>query len=83
MTSSVPNILVAVVNGSEEMKAVIIAYVLRRAGANVAVASVESELQSNDLAVCSNVADSLLAEVVDAKFGLIVLPEGMPSGDWL
>ncbi|KAL9326689.1 hypothetical protein ACSQ67_007334 [Phaseolus vulgaris] len=56
-----PRILVPIANGSEEMEAVIIIDMLRRAKANVVVASVEDKLD----------------EAAKLSYDLIVLPGGL------
>jgi 4-methyl-5(b-hydroxyethyl)-thiazole monophosphate biosynthesis len=63
-------------NGSEEMEVVIIVDVLRRAGAKVVVASVESEKAIKASCNVQLVADILISKVVDSKFDLVVLPLG-------
>ncbi|CAN6201443.1 unnamed protein product [Urochloa humidicola] len=73
-------VLVPVANGTEPMEAVITIDVLRRAGADVAVASVEPG--SATVAAAWGVklaADALLADIADAEFDLISLPGGMPG----
>lgn len=79
----VPEVLVPVANGSEEMEVVIIVDVLRRAGAKVVVASVESDTTIKASRSVQLVADTLLSEVRDTKFDLVVLPGGMPGADRL
>lgn len=67
-------ILVPIANGSEEMEAIMIIDVLRRAKANVVVASVEDKLE---IVASRNVkleADVLLDEAAKQSFDLIVLP---------
>ena len=67
--------LVPIANGTEPMEAVITIDVLRRAGADVAVASVEPA--SATVAAAWGVklaADALLADIADAEFDLISLP---------
>ena len=67
-------VLVPIGNGSEEMEAVTIIDVLRRAGASVTVASVESKLEvkcSRDVKI---VADVLMSEAAKQQYDLIVLP---------
>jgi len=82
-TRSIPEVLVPVANGSEEMEVVIIVDVLRRAGAKVVVASVESGTTIKASRNVQLVADTLLSEVLDTKFDLVVLPGGMPGADRL
>jgi 4-methyl-5(b-hydroxyethyl)-thiazole monophosphate biosynthesis len=78
-----PRVLVPVADGSEEMETVTVIDVLRRAEAEVVVASVTGRL---DLA-CSRgvrlVADTLLEDTSDQRFDLIVLPGGMPGAEGL
>jgi 4-methyl-5(b-hydroxyethyl)-thiazole monophosphate biosynthesis len=82
-TPSIPEVLVPVANGSEEMEIVIIVDVLRRAGAKVVVASVESDTTIKASRNVQLVADTLLSEVLDTNFDLVVLPGGMPGADRL
>lgn len=67
-----------IANGSEEMEAVMIIDVLRRAKANVVVASVENQLEILASRKVKLVADMLLEEAANHSFDLIVLPV---SGD--
>lgn len=67
-------ILVPIANGSEEMEAVIIIDVLRRAKAEVVVASVGEKLEIEASRKVKLVADVLLDEVINNAFDLIVLP---------
>ena len=62
-------------NGSEEMEAFNLIDVLRRAGANVTVASVEEKLQIVTRRHKFNViADMMLDEAAEKQFDLIVMP---------
>ncbi|WPT14095.1 Protein DJ-1-like protein B [Picochlorum sp. SENEW3] len=74
-----PSVLIPIANGSEEMEAIIIADVLRRAEAQVTLASVEETTQ----VICSRgvniVADKLIGECAEEQFELIALPGGMPG----
>jgi len=75
-------VLVPVADGCEEIEAVTIVDVLRRAGAQVTVASVD------DLRVTASrgvklVADRLVKECLDESFDLVVLPGGMPGAEHL
>ncbi|MCW8884690.1 MAG: DJ-1/PfpI family protein [Motiliproteus sp.] len=75
-------VLVPIANGSEEIEAVCVIDVLRRAGADVVVASVENELQVIASRGVKLVADQLLDNCV-GEFDLIVLPGGMPGAERL
>ncbi|KAJ4726422.1 DJ-1 family protein [Melia azedarach] len=72
-----PQILVPIANGSEEMEAVMIIDILRRAKANVVVASVEDKLEILASRQVKLVADVLLDEASKLSFDLIVLPGGL------
>jgi protein deglycase len=75
-----PQVLLPVANGTEPMEAVITADVLRRAGAEVAVASVEPGAAT--VAASWGVklaADALIADLADAEFDLISLPVSAPA----
>ena len=67
-------VLVPLGNGSEEMEAVTIIDVLRRAGAEVTVASVEVDLTVECSRQVKIVADKLIKDVAEAAFDIIVLP---------
>lgn len=67
-------ILVPIANGSEEMEAIMIIDILRRAKANVVVASVEDKLEIVASRKVKIVADMLLDEAVKSQNDLIVLP---------
>ena len=74
--------LVAVADGTEELEAVTIIDVLRRAGAQVTVASVDL-LQITASRKVKLVADCLIADCMDKTFDLIVLPGGLPGSEHL
>jgi len=66
---------VPVANGSEEMEAINLIDVLRRAGVNVTVASVEEKLQIVTRRHKFNlIADMMLDEASEIQFDLIVMP---------
>uniref|UniRef100_A0A0D9WQW1 DJ-1/PfpI domain-containing protein n=1 Tax=Leersia perrieri TaxID=77586 RepID=A0A0D9WQW1_9ORYZ len=68
-------VLVPIANGTEPMEAVITIDVLRRAGAEVAVASVEpGSVQVAGAWGVKLAADALLSDLADAEFDLISLP---------
>ncbi|KAJ4760128.1 Class I glutamine amidotransferase superfamily protein [Rhynchospora pubera] len=72
-------VLVPIGMGTEEIEAVVLANVLRRAGAEVTLASVEKELE----VLCSSgirlVADARIGKCADQMFDLVALPGGMPG----
>lgn len=75
--------LIPVANGSEDIEAVTLIDVLRRAGVVVTVASVGA---SRDVVLAHGthlVADCLHSDVVDRRYDLIVLPGGMPGAEHL
>ncbi|MFI2812101.1 MULTISPECIES: DJ-1 family glyoxalase III [Microbulbifer] len=75
-------VLVPIADGSEEIEAVTVIDVLRRAGANVTVASV---MASQTITASRGVvitADCLLADC-ERAWDLIVLPGGMPGAEHL
>jgi 4-methyl-5(b-hydroxyethyl)-thiazole monophosphate biosynthesis len=75
--------LVPIAHGSEDIEAVTLIDVLRRAGVIVTVASVEP---ARDVVFAHGVrvtADVLHADVADRSFDLIVLPGGMPGAEHL
>ena len=75
-------VLVPIADGTEEIEAVCIIDVLRRAGASVTVASVD-ELQVTASRGVKLVADRLIADCVDEQYDLIALPGGMPGAEHL
>jgi 4-methyl-5(b-hydroxyethyl)-thiazole monophosphate biosynthesis len=77
-----PTILVPIADGTEEIEAVCIIDVLRRAGAAVTVASV-NRLQVTASRGVKLVADCLIEECQGEVYDLIVLPGGMPGSEHL
>jgi 4-methyl-5(b-hydroxyethyl)-thiazole monophosphate biosynthesis len=83
------SVLVPIANGTEEIEAVIIIDVLRRANADVTVASVEDERQITASRGVKLVADRLIVDCASKKDGgpitydLIALPGGMPGAEHL
>ncbi|MBT4992036.1 MAG: DJ-1/PfpI family protein [Candidatus Marinimicrobia bacterium] len=71
-------ILVPLAEGFEEIEAITIIDLLRRAGAEVVVASLEKRnvQGSHGLKV---IADTVLDEILDDNFEMIVLPGGVPG----
>ncbi|EEF38113.1 conserved hypothetical protein [Ricinus communis] len=80
MVSSAKKVLVPVANGTEPMEAVITIDVIRRAGADVTVGSVEKQLLVDACHGVKIIADALVSDFSnDAAFDLIALPGGMPG----
>ncbi|MBC7185503.1 MAG: DJ-1/PfpI family protein [Calditrichaeota bacterium] len=75
-------VLVPIANGIEELEAVTIIDVLRRAGAEVTVAGVET-LQVVASRGTKLVADVPIDECATRTFDLIALPGGMPGAEHL
>lgn len=73
-------VLVPIADGSEEIETACIVDVLRRAGADVTVASV-NKLQVTASRGMKLVADQLISECVQNTYDLIVLPGGMPGAE--
>lgn len=76
-------ILLPVAHGSEDMEVAIIADVLRRAELDVTLASVEDDIQLTFARGLKVDADTLLSDVADQEFDLIVLPGGLPGAEHL
>ncbi len=75
-------VLVAIADGIEEIEAVTIIDVLRRAGAEVTAASVD-KLQVAASRGVRLVADCLISDCTDTAYDLIALPGGMPGAEHL
>ncbi|MFW5854428.1 MAG: DJ-1 family glyoxalase III [Thermodesulfobacteriota bacterium] len=75
--------LVPIADGAEEIEAVTIIDVLRRAGVDVTVASVESGLEITASRGVRIVADKAISECVGGAYDLIALPGGMPGAEHL
>jgi protein deglycase len=75
-------VLVPIADGTEEIEAVCIIDVLRRAGAEVTVASVD-KLQITASRGVKLVADQCIADCLNDAYSLIVLPGGMPGAEHL
>lgn len=76
-----PSVLVPIADGSEEIEAVTIVDVLRRAKANVTLASVMPRLRISASRGLAIEADCLIDNCADARWDLIVLPGGMPGAE--
>jgi 4-methyl-5(b-hydroxyethyl)-thiazole monophosphate biosynthesis len=76
------SVLVPIADGCEEMEAVTIIDVLRRAGASVTVAAVHQKEITASRGV-KLVADRLIKDCVNISYDLIVLPGGMRGAEHL
>jgi 4-methyl-5(b-hydroxyethyl)-thiazole monophosphate biosynthesis len=74
--------LVPIADGSEEIEAVCIIDILRRAGVEVVVASVD-DLQITASRGVKLMADAFISECTEETFDLIALPGGMPGAEHL
>lgn len=73
-------VLVPIGYGTEEMEAVIMVDVLRRAGADVTVASVESQLEIKASGGTKLVADTSISACSGQVFDLVALPVSFLRG---
>lgn len=80
-----PEVLVPIADGSEELEAVTIIDVLRRAGARVTVASTApaGRLEVTASRGVKLVADKHISDCRNDIFDLIVIPGGMPGAEHL
>ena len=76
-------VLVPVADGTEELEAVAIIDVLRRAGAQVTIASVTGRQRITASRGVVIVADALIEACVEKDFDLVVLPGGIPGAQHL
>ena len=74
--------LVPIADGSEEIEAVCIIDILRRAGMEVVVASVD-DLQITASRGVKLMADAFITECTEETFDLIALPGGIPGAEHL
>ncbi|MBN1507476.1 MAG: DJ-1/PfpI family protein [Sedimentisphaerales bacterium] len=80
-------VLVPIANGTEEIEAACIIDTLRRAGADVTVASVETHDSTSLHVVASRgmklVADARICDCTNQTYDCIALPGGMPGAEHL
>ncbi len=72
-------VLVPVADGTEDLEAVAIIDVLRRAGADVTIASVSGSLSVKFSQGINIMAECLIEECLDNEYDLVVLPGGIPG----
>ncbi|KAF8112330.1 hypothetical protein N665_0065s0102 [Sinapis alba] len=72
-------VLVPIGYGTEEIEAVVLVDVLRRAGAEVTLASVEQKLEVEASSGTKLLADVLISKCSEQVFDLVALPGGMPG----
>lgn len=73
------NVLVPVADGTEDLEAVAIIDVLRRAKAQVTIASVSSSRAVTFSQGLQVTAECLITDCVDKEYDLVVLPGGIPG----
>ena len=73
-------VLVPIADGCEEIETACIVDILRRAEADVTIASVNN-LQITASRGMKLIADKLISECVNDPYDLIVLPGGMPGAE--
>ncbi|KAL0872637.1 hypothetical protein Bca101_022342 [Brassica carinata] len=72
-------VLVPIGYGTEEIEAVVLVDVLRRAGAEVTLASVEQKLEVEGSSGTKLLADVLISKCSEQVYDLVALPGGMPG----
>jgi 4-methyl-5(b-hydroxyethyl)-thiazole monophosphate biosynthesis len=77
------DVLVPLANGCEELEAVTVIDLLRRAGVNVFPASLDNDRTISASRGVKLVADMSLDDVFDHSFDMIVLPGGLPGATYL
>ena len=77
------SVLVPLAHGCEELEAVTVIDLLRRADITVSTASLAEDTSIKASRGVSLVADSTLDDVINTKFDAIILPGGLPGADHL
>lgn len=75
-------VLIPIADGTEELEAVAIVDVLRRAGSKVTIASVDNLIVTASKGV-KIIADCLIADCLGREYDLIAIPGGMPGSERL
>lgn len=79
----IPQVLIPVANGSEEIEVVTIVDILRRAKMDVVVASVQKSLQIVAARETKIVADKAISDAATSTYDMIILPGGVAGGERL
>ncbi|MCG6935372.1 MAG: DJ-1/PfpI family protein [Proteobacteria bacterium] len=74
------NVLVPLAQGCEELEAVTVIDLLRRAGVKVVTAGLDDQPVTASRGVVL-IPDTALGEVIDEAFDMVVLPGGLPGAD--
>ena len=74
-------VLVAIADGTEEMEAVIVIDVLRRAGVEVSVASVMTDRKITASRGVEITADCHIEYCQDKPWDMVVVPGGLPGAE--
>ena len=77
------NVLVPLADGFEDIEAITVIDVLRRAGVQVTTASVSPEREAHSSHGIGVATDQTLTEAMDGAYDMIVLPGGLPGADTL
>jgi 4-methyl-5(b-hydroxyethyl)-thiazole monophosphate biosynthesis len=77
-----PRVLIPLAQGCEELEAVTVIDLLRRAGIDVVTAGLDDRVVTASRGV-RLVPDAVLADVMEEDFDMIVLPGGLPGADHL
>lgn len=83
MMEMTKNVLVPITDGVEELEAVTVIDVLRRAGAAVTVAAAQADLAVTASRGTKLVADAPISVCVLNNYDLVALPGGMPGAEHL
>lgn len=83
LVDHIPQVLIPVANGSEEIELVTIVDILRRAKMDVVVASVQKSLQIVAARETKIVADKSIGDAAASTYDMIILPGGVAGGERL
>ena len=80
--ANIPVVLIPLAQGCEELEAVTIIDLLRRAEVQVITASLDEKPITASRGT-KLIADTTLDRVMDTKFNMVILPGGLPGADYL